>query len=115
MPCSGRYVEVSNGSLTGASTAASMTPSRRWQLSAPPWEGKWTWTSCASSCWLSCSRRCSPHTSRCGCVHWNTMKHIIFLGESILLFAQRMDEAMKGDGYDGNQSAHLCADCCDFA
>ncbi len=43
------------------------------------------------------------------------MKHIIFLGESILLFAQRMDEAMKGDGYDGNQSAHLCADCCDFA
>ncbi len=36
------------------------------------------------------------------------MKHIIFLGESILLFAQRMDEAMKGDGYDGNEAALLC-------
>ncbi len=55
--------------LTSASIAASMTPPRPWQLSAPPCARKWTWSSCASTCSTSFRRPCSQLLSHCGYVH----------------------------------------------
>jgi hypothetical protein len=92
---SSRFVDGSSGSLTGASIAASMTPPKPWQPSAPPCARKWTWTNCANSCWLWCKRRCSQPMSRCGCVHLNMMENSGFLGEQ-LLFLLREAEEVQG-------------------
>jgi hypothetical protein len=46
---------------------------------------KWTWTSCASTCWPWCSRPCSRRMFRCGCVHLNTTEKVS-LAEPIPLF-----------------------------
>src|SRR6266699_6470978 len=92
---SSRFVDGSSGSLTGASIAASMTPPRPWQPSAPPCARKWTWTNCANSCWRWCRRRCSLPMSRCGCVHLNMKENSGLLGEQ-LLFLLREDEEGKG-------------------
>src|SRR6266581_1660746 len=81
---------------TVASTVASMMPPRLLQLSAPPCARKWTWTSCASTCWPWRRRRCSPHMSHCGCLHLHTLENSELPGEPTLLFPLRANEEVKG-------------------
>src|SRR6266851_841902 len=71
-----------------------------------------TWTSCASSCWLSYRRRCSPSMFPCGCARQHPMEPNGFHGEPILLFPQRMKQEMEGDGSpcaQGNQCSSSAA------
>src|SRR5260221_6907022 len=69
--CSSPYADASRPLLIAASTAASITPPRPWKPSAPPCARKWTWTSCASSCWPWCTRLYSQLLSHCGCALQN--------------------------------------------
>src|SRR6266516_2194267 len=66
-----------------------MMQPRPWQPSAQPSAMRWTWSSCASTCWLSCRRRCSLPTSRCGCVHLHKPAQSRQLGAALLLPLKR--------------------------